>query len=59
MQNRNGRRGDLIVTIQIETPVKLTQEQKELLENFEEECSSNKNNPKSYSFFDNLKKWFN
>ena len=59
MQNRNGRRGDLIVTIQIETPVKLTQEQKELLEKFEEECSSNKNNPKSYSFFDNLKKWFN
>ena len=59
MQNRNGRRGDLIITIQIETPVKLTQEQKELLEKFEEKCSSNKNNPKSYSFFDNLKKWFN
>lgn len=58
MPDRNGKRGNLIITIQIETPVKLTNEQQELLERFEELCSS-KTNPKNENFFDNLKKFFN
>ena len=57
MPNKNGRRGDLVITVQIETPVKLTDEQRDLLEQFEASCGTN-SNPKSESFFDNVKKWF-
>ena len=58
MLNRNGIRGNLVVTITIETPVKLSQEQKELLQRFEE-ISLSSSSPKTEGFFDNLKKWFN
>ena len=57
MPNKNSRRGDLVITVQIETPVKLTDEQRDLLEQFEASCGAN-SNPKSESFFDNVKKWF-
>ena len=51
------RRGDLILNIIVETPVKLTKEQKELLEKFEELSNSN-SNPKSNSFFEGIKNFF-
>ena len=57
MTMRNGRRGDLIVNIKVETPVKLTKEQKEILQQFENSFGVN-NNPQSSGFFDNLKKFF-
>ena len=57
MTMRNGRRGDLIVNIKVETPVKLTKEQKDILQQFENSFGVN-NNPQSNSFFDNLKKFF-
>jgi len=57
MTMRNGRRGDMIITIQVETPVKLTTEQKELLRKFDESCGAS-SSPKSESFFDNVKKFF-
>ena len=58
MPMANGRRGDLVANIIVETPVKLTSEQKQLLERFEE-ISSNSTSPNNTSFFDNLKKFFN
>lgn len=57
MTMRNGRRGDLIVNIKVETPVKLTKEQKEILQQFENSFGVN-NNPQSSGFFENLKKFF-
>ena len=57
MPRKNGGRGDLVATIIVETPVKLTSEQKELLERFEE-ISTASSSPKTENFFDNLKKWF-
>ena len=58
MPNRNGKRGDLFITIQVETPVKLTDEQRDLLERFEQSCNA-KTNPKSESFFESIKNFFN
>jgi molecular chaperone DnaJ len=54
---RTKRVGDEFVHITIETPVKLSQEQKELLSKFAE--TENKNvSPKTSGFFDKLKKYF-
>jgi molecular chaperone DnaJ len=58
MPMANGRRGDLVANIIVETPVKLTKEQKELLERFEE-ISGTSTSPKNTNFFENLKKFFN
>ncbi len=44
------RKGDLIVTINVEVPKNLSSEQKDLLKKFAESCSS-KNNTKKDSFF--------
>lgn len=57
MPKQNGGRGDLIVNIIIETPVKLSAEQKELLRKFDNTLTSS-SSPESEGFFDNLKKWF-
>ncbi|MEN9782606.1 MAG: molecular chaperone DnaJ [Pseudomonadota bacterium] len=57
VMNRSGKRGDLIVTVHIETPVKLSTEQESLLRQFEETIHSN-SNPKSNSFFDTIKDFF-
>lgn len=46
--------GDLYIQISIETPVKLTKKQKELLREFED-ASSEKNNPESSGFFSRVK----
>ena len=57
MPTQSGKRGDLIVKVNIETPVKLSKEQRTLLEKFEE-LSSSSSNPKTESFFENLKNFF-
>ncbi len=56
---RGGDPGDLMCKMQVETPVNLTAKQKELLQQFAETMStSNKHNPKSNSWFDKVKKFF-
>ena len=54
---RTGRRGDELVQILVEVPMKLNSKQKELLEEFAKR--ENKSAfPKSKSFFEKLKKHF-
>jgi molecular chaperone DnaJ len=50
-------RGDLLAHIKVETPVNLTAEQKELLENFQS-LHSPSNHPKKKGFLDKVKKFF-
>ena len=49
--------GDLVIQVEVETPVKLTARQKELLEEFRtiETAEGGRNTPKSQGFFDKLK----
>jgi molecular chaperone DnaJ len=49
--------GDLVVQIEVETPVKLTKRQRELLEEFQalEAAEGGKNNPRQAGFFEKLK----
>ena len=56
---RGGDAGDLMCKVQVETPVNLTARQKELLDQFEKTMSAdNKHNPKSSSWFNKVKKFF-
>ncbi|MFC0180811.1 molecular chaperone DnaJ [Thorsellia kenyensis] len=58
---RSAARGDLICRVVVETPVKLNEEQKELLRSLGESFGENKecdNSPRSKSFFDGVKKFF-
>jgi molecular chaperone DnaJ len=56
---RGGDPGDLMCKAQIETPVNLTAKQRELLTQFEKTVSANnKHNPKSSSWFNKVKKFF-
>jgi molecular chaperone DnaJ len=58
LQNVHGRgKGDLLVYVQVETPVNLSSEQKKLLEEFQE-TESGDNSPKRKSFLDKLKVLF-
>ena len=52
--------GDLMVHVVVETPVKLTERQKELLREFEDIASSNaeRHNPKAKSWMDKVKDFF-
>jgi len=50
---RGGGHGDMLIELAVETPVNLTQRQKELLEEFEK--LSAENNPESSGFFDKVK----
>jgi molecular chaperone DnaJ len=54
---RSSSRGDLYVHVQVETPVKLTKKQIELLKEFDG-LSSNNSNPNSDSFFKKVKDLF-
>lgn len=54
---RSTARGDLFVTVQVETPVKLNKKQIELLHEFEKE-ETDKSNPKFSSFLDKIKDLF-
>ncbi|MBC7520679.1 MAG: molecular chaperone DnaJ [Sandarakinorhabdus sp.] len=53
--------GDLVVQVEVETPVKLTKRQRELLEEFQtlETAEGGKNNPRQTGFFDKLKDAWN
>ncbi|MDD3353899.1 molecular chaperone DnaJ [Zoogloea sp.] len=57
---RSGAPGDLMVHVIVETPVKLTERQKELLREFDEIASSNaeRHNPKANSWMDKVKDFF-
>ena len=58
-QVRGGGVGDLLCKVQIETPVELTQQQKELLEKFKESLGENeKHSPKEKSWFSGVKSFF-
>ena len=54
---RGGRQGDQLVRVQVEVPKSLTDEQKELLEQFAT-ISGDATEPTSKSFFDKAKKFF-
>ena len=56
-----GGAGDLVIQVEVETPVKLTARQKELLEEFRtiEASEGGRNTPKSQGFFDKLKDAWN
>lgn len=51
-------RGDLIIECQIETPVNLSEKQKELLQEFQKESQNRNNNPNAQGFFTKVKSWF-
>ncbi|KIN65690.1 Chaperone protein DnaJ [Sulfitobacter noctilucae] len=53
---RGGGVGDMIIELAVETPVKLTSRQKELLKEFED--LSSENNPESSSFFSSVKSFW-
>lgn len=56
---RGGDQGDLMVKVTVETPVNLTAKQKEWLTQFDKSMSvNNKHTPKSNSWFDKVKKFF-
>lgn len=58
---RSAHVGDLIVQVNIETPVKLTARQKELLQEFDESLKGKhykQHSPKEHSFFDAVKSFF-
>jgi molecular chaperone DnaJ len=51
VMNSGGRRGDMYVRINIETPVKLSGEERELLMKLDKLMNNKSSNPKSESFF--------
>ena len=57
---RGGAPGDLLCKVVIETPVKLSGEQKELLRKFQEslESGGNRHNPRKSSWFEGVKRFF-
>jgi len=57
---RSAQVGDLICRVQIETPVKLTAEQRELLEKLEETLEGKRqtHSPQAHSFWDKVKRFF-
>lgn len=56
---RGGDQGDLMVKVMVETPVNLTAKQKEWLTQLDKSMSvNNKHTPKSNSWFDKVKKFF-
>lgn len=56
---RGGSTGDLLVKVVVETPVKLSSRQKELLREFQDEMEgTRKHSPKKHGFFDSVKNFF-
>jgi len=57
---RGGGPGDLLCKVVIETPVKLSGEQKDLLRKFQEslESGGNRHNPRKSSWFEGVKRFF-
>lgn len=56
-QLRGPTSGDMYIELQVETPVKLTAEQKEMLRQFEDSCAKS-NNPNASGFFDKVKNFW-
>lgn len=52
---RSSARGDMFVQAMVETPVNLTDKQKELLKEFEGESSAEHHSPQAHGFFDKVK----
>lgn len=55
---RGGSAGDLLCRVQVETPVNLTSEQKELLIRFQESLTGEKHSPQKKNWFDGVRKFF-
>ena len=55
---RGGPAGDLLCRVQVETPVNLTSEQKELLMQFQASLTGEKHSPQKKSWFEGVKKFF-
>jgi molecular chaperone DnaJ len=56
---RRGPTGDLLCRVTVETPVKLSSEQRELLEKFDSSlCDKGKHSPRYNSWFDGVKRFF-
>jgi len=54
---RGPGQGDMYIELMVETPVKLTSEQKELLRQFEDSCAKS-NNPNATGFFEKVKNFW-
>jgi molecular chaperone DnaJ len=54
---QSGRKGDLLVNVQVEVPVKLSKAQEKVLEEFAETITE-KNQPLGGSFFEKAKRFF-
>lgn len=55
---RGGTQGDLLCRVIVETPVNLTEKQKDLLREFEGSLEDDKCKPKASNFFDGVKNFF-
>jgi len=57
---RGGVRGDLFCRVVVETPVKLSVEQKELIRQFEESIhgDAHRHAPRTHGFFESVKRFF-
>lgn len=55
---RGGAPGDLLCRVQVETPVKLNNDQKDLLRQFQASLKGEKHSPNTKSWFDGVKKFF-
>jgi molecular chaperone DnaJ len=55
---RSQSTGDLMCKVIIETPIKLSAKQRELLKEFERSCDHKKHKPKSDGFLNNIKTFF-
>lgn len=58
VMNSGGRKGNMYVRINIETPVKLTKEERGLLEKLDKLLEDKKNNPLSSKFFKKIGEFF-
>lgn len=58
IMNSGGRRGDMFVKLFVETPIKLNDEQQELMEKLDQSIAEN-SNPQLQRFFNKFKKFFN
>ncbi len=55
---RGGTAGDLLCRVQVETPVNLSNEQKDLLMKFQESLTGEKHSPQKKSWFEGVKRFF-
>lgn len=56
---QSSRRGDLYIHVEVETPVHLTDDQKELIRSFEKISKTHNNSPHSSNFAEKLKDFWN